>query len=46
MESEQSIAREDREGSAPVREFMAFVSSVGEVFWTFKNPESDFLDSH
>jgi hypothetical protein len=46
MESEHSMAREDREGSATVREFMAFVSSVGEVFWKFKNPESDFLDSH
>jgi hypothetical protein len=32
MESEHSMAREDRDGSATEMEFMAFVSSLGKYF--------------
>jgi hypothetical protein len=42
MESEHSMAREDRDGSGTEMEFMAFVSFVGEVFWRFNNPEKTF----
>jgi hypothetical protein len=45
IESEHSMAREHSDGSATEMEFMAFVSFVGEVFWRFKNLETDFLDS-
>jgi hypothetical protein len=45
IESEHNIAREDREGSATEMEFMVVVSFVGEVFWRFKNPKTDSLDS-
>jgi hypothetical protein len=45
MESEHSMAREDREGSETEMRFIAIVSFAGEVFWRFKNPETDVLDS-
>jgi hypothetical protein len=45
IESEHSMAREDKDGSATEMEFMAFVSFVGEVFWGFKNRETDVHDS-
>jgi hypothetical protein len=32
IESEQSMAREDRDGSETVMEFMVFVSSLGKYF--------------
>jgi hypothetical protein len=45
IESEHSMAREDRDGSETVMEFMAFVSFVGEVFCRYKNPQTDVLGS-
>jgi hypothetical protein len=45
MESEHNMAREDRDGSGIEMRFIAIVSFVGEVFWRFKNPETDVLDS-
>jgi hypothetical protein len=45
MESEHSMAREDRDGSATGMGYMAFVSFVGEVFCGNKNPEIDVSNS-
>jgi hypothetical protein len=45
MESEHSIAREDRDGSATEMGYMAFVSIVGEVFCGCKNPVFDVSNS-
>jgi hypothetical protein len=40
IESEHSMAREDRDGSATEIEFMAFFSFVWGVFCKYKNPRN------
>jgi hypothetical protein len=45
IESEHSMAREDRDGSGTDMESMAFVSFVGGIFCRYKNPEIDVSNS-